>query len=110
MPFAARSQLSAHFGSGGRSCRPRAQLWHNLIQRAQQMGLKRSSGFESVSRDFVPYKQLEDDKLGLEPPISPSHIRCYERSWGQPMFLSINSALDKLPDHNPCPLLEFDYF
>lgn len=87
----------------------RAELWHNLVGQAQHMGLKRSSGFESVSRDFVPYKRLEEDRLALKPPIKPSHINCYERTWGQPMFLSLNSVLDKLPEYNPCPLLEFDY-
>jgi len=88
----------------------RAQLWHNLIEQAQLQGLQRSCGFESISRDFVPYQRLDEDKLALKPSIKPSQISCYERSWGQPMFLSLNTALDELPDYNPCPLLEFDYF
>ncbi len=88
----------------------RAQLWHNLIEQAQQIGLRRSCGFESISRDFVPYQRLEEDRLALKPTIKPSQIKCYERSWGQPMFLSLNTALDELPDYNPCPILEFDYF
>ena len=88
----------------------RAYLWHDLIKQAQQMKLQRITGFESVSRDFVPVQRLEHDKLGLKPTIRPSHIACYERLWGQPMILPLNCVLEKLPSYNPCPILEFDYF
>lgn len=87
----------------------RAELWHNLIAYAQQLGLNHTKGFESVSRDFIPCQLLDEHELGLKPPIKPAQINCYERFWGQPMFLALDNTLNNLYDYNPCPILEFDY-
>ena len=91
------------------------RLWRAVIQLAFDGNLNRVRGWESLTKPFYPgfsYLAIMPETLRktLSLRRSAHRFSCYEREWGQPMFLPLSDRSAQILDLFPCPFLELDHF